>query len=91
MGIEAKYGQVTTEHGSIGVDEPVVLFRSQDELLPTLLEVYIGLCEAAGSPDRHLQMLRATRDKVIAWQTEHPTKTPDSESSRAWLEPTDPV
>ena len=30
MGIDAKYGRVTTERGDIGEDEPVVVFRAQD-------------------------------------------------------------
>lgn len=84
MAIDNKYGRVTTEHGNIGEDEPVVVFRAQDELLLPLLHIYRSLCQDAGSPERHLSIIDDTFNKVLTWQENNPTKTPDSESSRAW-------
>lgn len=80
MAIDRKYGRVTTERGTIGDDEPVVIFRAQDALLPQLLVEYLRLCEAAGSPDRHLQLVRGTRDEVIDWQQKHHHQVPRSDA-----------
>jgi hypothetical protein len=85
MAIDRKYGHVTTEHGTIGEDEPVVVFRSQDKLLPKLLKIYRFLCELAGSPAHHLAAIDdATRD-VNAWQLAHGSKVrvPTSDSLSA--------
>ncbi|HEY5484425.1 MAG TPA: hypothetical protein VIK31_11555 [Propionibacteriaceae bacterium] len=35
---DSTYGKVTTEHGTIGADEPVIVFRAKDKLLPALLD-----------------------------------------------------
>lgn len=37
MAVDGKYGRVTLEHGDIGEDEQVVVFRAQDSLLPKVL------------------------------------------------------
>lgn len=81
MAIDRKYGRVTTERGTIGDDEPVVVFRAQDRLLPKLLKVYRILCELAGSPRRHLELIDDAAMTVKAWQAEYPekTKTPSSD------------
>jgi hypothetical protein len=78
MAIDLKYGRVTTEHGDLGEDEPVVVFRAQDRLLPAVLEVYWLMCENAGSPDRHLEQINAAKQAVKDWQTTHHTQTPQS-------------
>lgn len=86
MPIDGKYGQVTLEHGAhIPADEPVFVFRANDRLLPKVLDAYYQLCEEAGSPERHLKLIASTHDQLLIWQKAHPPKTPDSESSRAWL------
>ena len=87
MGYDRKYGKVTTEHGGIPDDEPVIVFRARDAILPGLLEDYLRKCEQAGSPARHLDLIRGTQDQVLAWQEKNPEKvrTPDSERSRAWM------
>jgi hypothetical protein len=79
MAIDRKYGRVTLEHSTIGEDEPVVVFRAQDRLLPDLLKMYRILCKAAGSPDRHLDLIHQTADTVRAWQAMNFTKTPESQ------------
>lgn len=81
MGIDGKYGRVTTERGTIGEDEPVVVFRAQDRLLPKLLKIYKIMCELAGSPQRHLDLIHESAMTVKAWQEKNFTKTPESAGS----------
>jgi len=85
MPVDSKYGRVTLEHGTVGADEPVIVFRAQDQLVPKLLGIYWNLCKAAGSPQRHLDMISRRIDEIAAWQDGHATKVPDSETSRAWM------
>jgi len=59
--------------------------RAQDKLLPQVLEHYRQLCQDAGSPPRHLDLIDTTRADVEAWQAVNFTKVPDSESSREWM------
>src|SRR5689334_6506312 len=79
MGYDGKYGQVTTEFGDIGEDEPVIVFRAQDKLLPNVLAHYLQVCTMAGSPRRHLDIILDSVQRVRAWQAEHPTKVPGSD------------
>lgn len=80
MAVDSKYGHVSLEKGDIGEDEPVVVFRAQDRLLPKLLKVYKILCELAGSPQHHLDLIHATAVTVKAWQAENYVKTPSSDA-----------
>jgi hypothetical protein len=89
MGYGGKYGRVTTEHGDIPDDEPVIVFRARDALTIGLLNTYYVMCRAAGSPQRHLDLVDTTTREFIEWQMAHGSRIPDSESSRAWL-PGDP-
>lgn len=68
MAYDGKYGRVTTEHGDIGEDEPVIVFRAQDGTLPNLLAHYLMLCVKAGSPRRHLDIILDTIERVRDWQ-----------------------
>jgi hypothetical protein len=79
MAIDLKYGRVTLEHGTIGEDEVVVVFRAQDELLSKLLAYYHLFCLKAGSPRHHLDMILNAREAVEKWQASHKTKTPSSD------------
>ena len=87
MGYDRKYGRVTTEHGEIPEDEPVIVFRARDRLLPKVLAYYRLFCWKAGSPRRHLGMIDDSVVAIEAWQAKHPdqVRTPDSERSRDWL------
>lgn len=85
MGFDGKYGKVTTEHGSIPDDEPVIVFRARDQLLPQVLAYYQAACMEAGSPDRHLNLIRDAGRTVKAWQQKNGMKIPDSERSKAWM------
>jgi hypothetical protein len=79
MAIDGKYGRVTLEKGTIGDDEPVVVFRAQDKELLRVLKVYRDLCNAGGSPDRHLAAIDDASERIAAWQAVNPTKTPSSD------------
>lgn len=79
MAIDTKYGRVTLENSTIPDDEPVVVFRAQDRLLPDVLRGYLDLCAAAGSPQRHTDAIRRALHAVEAWQEDHATKTPTSD------------
>ena len=79
MGIDGKYGRVSTERGSIGEDEPVIVFRAQDATTPDLIEAYRDLCIQAGSPQHHIDLINATLWRFVRWQQDHPTKVPSSD------------
>lgn len=80
MAIDMKYGRVTIERGTIGDDEPVIVLRAQDRLVPDLLKVYEILCTLAGSPLHHIEAIRDSALEIKAWQAGHLTKTPSSDS-----------
>lgn len=87
MGYDGKYGQVTTEHGDIPADEPVIVFRARDALTIRLLAYYKRLCYESGSPQRHVDLVAAARGTFIEWQEANPdqVRVPDSERSRQWM------
>ena len=68
MAIDTKYGKVTTEFGNIEEDEPVVVFRARDVLLPDVLSFYLYECNERGSSKKHLDLIRETENKVNDWQ-----------------------
>lgn len=78
MGYDLKYGNVTTERGDIGDDEPVIVFRAQDEILPAVLDWYRAECARRGSPQRHLHAIDDGRAAVCAWQQGGHTQVPQS-------------
>lgn len=80
MPVDGKYGYVTTERGSIGYSEPVVVFRAQDQLLVKVLSYYLLLCAEAGSPEKHLKLIDLTIRNVAEWQAGNFTKVPSSDS-----------
>jgi hypothetical protein len=87
VGYDGKYGKVTTEYGDIPGDEPVIVFRARDMIVPAMLRFYLEMCEANGSPRRHLDLIRATQRRIDQWQLDHRSQVrqPDSERSRAWM------
>ena len=80
MAIDSKYGRVTIERGNIGEDEPVVVFRAQDRLLPKLLKIYKIFCELAGSPQHHLDIIHDSAMVIKRWQFSNPPRTPNSDA-----------
>lgn len=87
MGFDQKYGHVTTEHGDIPDDEPVIVFRARDITTPDLLAYYLMRCVKRGSPKRHLDLIVSTIELFRLWQAANrdKVKVPDSERSRAWM------
>jgi hypothetical protein len=85
MARDRKYGKVTLENGTIGEDEPVVVFRATDALLPKVLLYYHLFAAKLGSPRRHLDMIMDSREDVLKWQARNETRVPNSEFSREWL------
>lgn len=79
MGIDLKYGTVTVEkvrNRPIGDDEPVVVFRAQDTLLPEVLRAYEQMCQHTSSPQDHLDLIQASLNAVVDWQRKNLTQTP---------------
>lgn len=81
MAVDNKYGRVTVERGTIGEDEPVVVFRAQDQLLPEVIRYYAKLCRENGSPARHIAGLYATLERVRDWQHDNHVHIPQSKES----------
>lgn len=88
MGFDYKYGDVTTERGDIPADEPVIVFRGRDSQVVPMLDDYLNRCAAAGSPQRHLNLVQESREKIRQWQRDHPDRVqvPQSRSMPELLE-----
>lgn len=71
MAMDKKYGRVTVEHEGPGEDEPVIVFRATDVLLPSVMQFYYDRCASAGSPLHHLDLIRQSYGGIVAWQAEH--------------------
>lgn len=76
MGIDRKYGAVSTERGSIAADEPVFILRAQDATALDVLDAYARISRDAGARESHLAGVAAVRDEFAAWQASHFTKRP---------------
>jgi len=74
MAHDTKYGKVTTEFGNLGEDEPVVVFRARDVLLQDVLSFYRQKCAQIGSPQKHLDLIHTTEEKVYSWQERNKDK-----------------
>lgn len=80
MAIDNKYGRVILEHGDIGEDEPVFVFRAKDILLPRLLAHYSLLCVVAGSPTQHINCINASIRQICDWQENNKASVPTSDA-----------
>ncbi len=75
MGYDQKYGQIHAERKFIPLDEPVFLFRGQDQLAPAIIREYaFRYVEATGDEDAAAR-IREQADRMEAWQ---PRKIPDA-------------
>lgn len=83
MAQDLKYGEVICERGTIGADEPVVVFRSKDTLLPAVMDAYLAMCREEGSPEHHLDGIVAARKTVVDWQNEHADQIQVPQSDRS--------
>ena len=81
--IDGKYvttGELTKVDGTpIPEDEPLILFRGKDKLLPGLLDHYAKLCREAGSPPQQYQGISQKADEIRRWQSNNQerVKVPD--------------
>ena len=81
--IDTKYhtdGNIFKADGTpLPLDEPLMVFRGQDSLLPTLLDYYLQLCKEAGSPPNHLAQMEQYVEGLRNWQASHVDRvgTPD--------------
>jgi hypothetical protein len=77
--IDGKYktsGTITKlDDTPLPVDEPLVLFRGHDKVLPELLEAYKELCRKAGSPAQHLDSIDRLNQEIKLWQSANSDKT----------------
>ena len=71
MAIDLKYGKVVFEHGNIGEDEPIFVFRAQDMLVPALLGEYYRLCVETDRPAHHLKAITESIGRIKVWQEQH--------------------
>jgi len=64
---------------AIPIDEPLILFRGRDRLVPQLLDHYKALRIKAGGVADKLELLQEDIDIIKTWQAEHHdrTKMPD--------------
>jgi len=86
VAIDLKYGQVILEFGSIPEDEPVMVFRAQDELTLKLMKVYRYFCELDGSPSHHLDAIDRNAERFKAWQAMNFTRVPNSDEYQARID-----
>jgi hypothetical protein len=55
-------------------DEPVILFRGRDRLVPQVLDFYYALRSKITEPEQHLELLKKDMDDIVAWQKANPDK-----------------
>lgn len=79
MAQDNKYGKVTLEKGDIGEDEPVVVFRGQDKILPVIMNFYFQKCREMGSPQPYLDKIMESTRQIIEWQGSNFTQVPTSD------------
>jgi len=76
--IDGKYktdGDITKLDGTpVPDDEPLVLFRAKDKLLPQLLEDYNKLCQDAGCQVQQVESLGPLIQQVKDWQAANQDK-----------------
>lgn len=88
MGHDLKYGKVTTQFGDIGEDEPVIVFRARDRLVPDVLAYYAARCIKAGSGIFHVSVIMENVERFRTWQRENGSavRTPNSAAHKRRLE-----
>lgn len=76
MGVDLKYGQVTTEKGDIPADEPVFLLRAKDANAEATIAFYRSLSQG-DSPPAHIVGVDAASRSFESWRLTNGVKTPD--------------
>jgi hypothetical protein len=82
VGYDSKYGKVTTEHGDIPDDEPVVVLRGRDLAVPRTMAFYKRACRDLGSPPEHLGLAQDTANYIKGWQRFHTDRVQVATSAR---------
>lgn len=87
MPYDGKYGHVTIERGNIPDDEPVIVFRGKDALVPEMLDYYRDQCVRNGTVAAHIHAVDFARARVSRFQSEQPEKVklPDTEPGSVYL------
>lgn len=72
------YQHIQDEHGRIGHDEPVILFRAQDQHFIPILVEYANRIRQSAHPDKNiLEALELHITRAADWQRRNKTKPPD--------------
>jgi len=71
------YDRIQDPAGLIPEDEPVVLFRAQDQYTPAILEYYADLVEQDHGDPEIVRTARAHVERILDWQVEVKCKAPD--------------
>lgn len=81
MAHSLKYGEVTTERGTFGKDEPVFVFRARDKTLVNVLSMYRSMCVNRGCEAAHVNAIEDAILAVAAWQADpgNHVRLPDTE------------
>lgn len=77
MGIDLKYGKVTTERGSIPDDEPVFVIRARDSLAVRTLQEYYDLADDDDCSEEFCDAVDAATAVFVEWQKANYVKQPD--------------
>jgi hypothetical protein len=64
-----KYDQTPIPH-----DEPLILFRGRDRLVPQMLEYYLKLRQQITDPKQNLDYLKNDFETIADWQKANPGK-----------------
>ena len=60
------------DHTPIPEDEPLILFRGRDRLVPKMLDYYLQLRLEITDPKQNIPLLRSDIDAITAWQQANP-------------------
>lgn len=79
MAFDQKYGEVTTEKGKIGAEEPVFVLRAKDQMSVLGINQYrdrvIEKMREEDVPEQEVEAFEASvnlsRDSFVAWQEEN--------------------
>jgi hypothetical protein len=71
------YDRIQDPANKIGADEPVILFRAQDALMPAVLAYYADLLRQHRSAQHMIDTTLAHEQKTRQWQRMRGCKLPD--------------
>lgn len=72
MGYDWKYGNVTTERGTIAPDEPVFIIRGRDVSAPDAIDAYAEVAAANGADETLCATAHERADSIRDWQLQRP-------------------